>query len=588
MLAAVAASTARAGDPTMPLSQVQAGMHCTGYSVIHGTDIASFNVDVQAVIQGNAASPTSPGPGSGPAILVHVSGPAVDATGAGEGFSGSPIYCPDQNGVERNIGAIAADVGEYGNDEVLANPIETILTEHPPPAPAGARRDPALRRRARPLASAFTVSGLPARMASILQTSAARSGHRLLVSPAPAPAITGFPLQPLRPGSAVAAGYATGDISAGALGTVAYTDGNIVWAFGHPLDAAGQRSLLLQDAYVYKVISNPGVGLDVSANPTTSYKLGAPGHNVGTVEWDGLNAIVGQLGPLPSLITVHAAAINAATGATQRSTSQVADESALSWPNGTSALALVVPGALAEAEAVVLRGEPARETQSVCLSITVRERAKPLGFCNRYENSGASGPSPEGPGTTAPAELSPVTDIDRAISDLQNFNFGPLHVTDVGVYASVLPTVRQAFLVVALPPRRPVRRGRRARVRLLLREVNGPPTSRTVAVHIPRSLRPGFHLLTLKGRPLDSPGAASASDLLAALAGGGPSSSGSDPGPLTVDDLAGEIAMLGHYDGITGRFLGRAHASRGGDRRIYRDPTMRISGTAIVTLRVAR
>ena len=30
----------------MPLSQVQAGMRCTGYSVIQGTTISSFDVQV--------------------------------------------------------------------------------------------------------------------------------------------------------------------------------------------------------------------------------------------------------------------------------------------------------------------------------------------------------------------------------------------------------------------------------------------------------------------------------------------------------------------------------------------------------------
>src|SRR3954464_12259846 len=115
-----AAQAHAAGDPTMPLWQVSAGMKCTGYSVIRGTEISSFDVDVLDVTGGEA----SVGPGS---ILVGVSGPAVDGTGIGPGFSGSPIYCPDGAGTNRVIGAISESVVEYGGKVALAMPIEAIL-----------------------------------------------------------------------------------------------------------------------------------------------------------------------------------------------------------------------------------------------------------------------------------------------------------------------------------------------------------------------------------------------------------------------------------------------------------------------------
>src|SRR6476661_5904954 len=115
------AAPAQAGDPIMPLSQVHRGMHCTGYSVVQGTDISSFDVDVIDVTEDG--------------ILISASGPAVDQTGIGEGFSGSPIYCKDSQGVARNIGAIAAGIGDYGNHKGLATPIESMLAA-PVEAPA--------------------------------------------------------------------------------------------------------------------------------------------------------------------------------------------------------------------------------------------------------------------------------------------------------------------------------------------------------------------------------------------------------------------------------------------------------------------
>src|SRR5205823_5794132 len=141
------------GDPIMPLSQVQSGMHCTARSVIHGTDVSTFDTDVLDVVGGDAVGDAR--------ILIRVSGPAVDETGIGPGFSGSPIYCPDGDGVQRVIGAISEGIGEYGNKVALATPIEQMLAE-PLSPPAAARHDPALLRRAHRFALPLTYGGVSA------------------------------------------------------------------------------------------------------------------------------------------------------------------------------------------------------------------------------------------------------------------------------------------------------------------------------------------------------------------------------------------------------------------------------------------
>ena len=57
----------------------------------------------------------------------------------------------------------------------------------------------------------------------------------------------------------------------------------------------GARSLLLQDAYIFRVINNPSASFDSYG----SYKYGAAGHALGTLTNDGLNAVVGRVGALP-------------------------------------------------------------------------------------------------------------------------------------------------------------------------------------------------------------------------------------------------------------------------------------------------
>src|SRR3984885_14627715 len=101
LLLPASAAIAQGGGPIMPLSQVQPGMNCTGETVIQGTTITSFDVHVIDIVSS---------PGEGPRILVQVSGPAVDTTGVAEGFSGSPVFCPDSMGTMENAGAISEGI----------------------------------------------------------------------------------------------------------------------------------------------------------------------------------------------------------------------------------------------------------------------------------------------------------------------------------------------------------------------------------------------------------------------------------------------------------------------------------------------
>ena len=106
----------------------------------------------------------------------------------------------------------------------------------------------------------------------------------------------------------------------GAVGTVTYADGSTVYAFGHELDGAGRRSLLLQDAYVYYVINNP----DPLLQP--SYKLASPGHTLGTITSDTPNAVIGQVGSPPPTTPVDVTVHDLDTHKALTLDTQVADE----------------------------------------------------------------------------------------------------------------------------------------------------------------------------------------------------------------------------------------------------------------------
>lgn len=571
----VLAAPAYAGDPIMALSQVHRGMSCTAYSVVQGTDIAAFHADVVDVVSSG---------GSAPQILVRFSGPAIDATGVGPGFSGSPIYCPDGQGTQRNIGAIAEGIGEYGNKLALATPIESILGE-PVAPPVGTRSAPRLLRSARRLAGPVLVTGLSRGVARAVEA-ASRRAHALVVPTSPAPSF-GFAPQTLRPGSAFAVGMSSGAVGLSAVGTVAYTDGATVWGFGHPLDGAGARSLLLQDAYVYTVINNPTGSSDLS-----TYKLAAPGHDIGTLTNDATDAVVGRVGGLPPLIPLQVSARDDDTGKVQSSTTQLADETALDQPAGASALGTVGPLAVASAADTLLRGTPVNQSGSMCLRITLRESSHPLGFCNKYVETGTA---PSGGGTVmGGAAIAMASDFADAATKIDAFDFSPLHVTGVSVRLGLQRGLRQAFIVSARA-RRTVRPGSRLRVALRVQRRRGPLRTIVLKLRVPRGLPAGRQTLTLAGDSADGDGSTDTTiaDIIAALSGTSPKGGNNpDAGPTrSIPELARAIAEIQRPDGVTTRFgRPRRHKSSGSSsgQLIYRDPQFRIAGSTEVDLLVKR
>jgi hypothetical protein len=562
LAALVAAAPARAGDPIMPLSQVHRGMHCTGRSVVQGTDIATFDVEVLDVVVAGSGFDS-------PQILVRASGPALAGSGIAAGFSGSPVYCPDDAGVHRIIGAIAHGLGEYGNATVLATPIESVLGETADP-PSGARSDPALLRSARPLAVPLTVSGVSGPLSRAVSLAARRAHRAVVVSPA-APTLP-FSPQTLQPGSAFAAGLSSGNLGLSAVGTVAYTDGDRVWGFGHPLDGAGRRSLLLQDAYVYTVVGNP---LDLGEG-ATSYKLASPGHDLGILTNDAPDAVVGRVGALPAQYPLRVVARDGDTGRIEVTTSSLADESSVGLPAGFSALGLGGTLGILSPASSILRGSPARESATLCVRISLRERRKPVGFCNRYV--GANAVDLDEGGTLSAVTAGMAGDFALAATAIDDYEVGTLHVEGVTADLTLRRGLRQATIVSASGPR-VVRAG--SRIPVKLRTVRRDGTRRTVRlrIHVPGDVR-GRKRLQLRGTPLD---AGDASDLLGSLSSVISIEFGDEEeapqGPHTVDELASDIAGIHRYDGITARFAPPRGSSAKGPPA-YHDARERISGRA--------
>ena len=234
----------------MRLSDVRAGMQCKGLSVIRGTAISA--VRRRGDRRDPAATPPRPGRASSSASPARPSTP----TGVGPRL----LRLADLSARAATVcGATPARSPRASASSATRSPSprpSSRSSAQSPEAAASARSAPALRRSARPIATPLTVSGLSSPRPpppGARRQARRRPGAGGAVGPA-----RGLPRPgPPRPGPSVSAGIAGGDLAIGSIGTVAYRDGSAIWAFGHPIDAAGRRALALQDAYVFAVINNP-------------------------------------------------------------------------------------------------------------------------------------------------------------------------------------------------------------------------------------------------------------------------------------------------------------------------------------------
>jgi hypothetical protein len=421
---------------------------------------------------------------------------------------------------------------------------------------------------ARPMASPLTVSGVTGPVAAALNAAGVKAGRPVLSVP-PGP-LGSFPAQTLRPGSAVAVGFSTGDVRTSSVGTVAYVDGDRVWVFGHALEAAGRRALLLQDAYVFRIVNNP---LQIGQVAAT-YKLAASGHDLGTVSSDGLNAVAGRTGGLPHTVPLQIIARDTDSGGIKTVNAQAADEAAVDLPSGGSWTSFVAPLSVAQAAAEVLGSLPSRLTGEMCVRITIAELPKPVRFCNRYVSTSSS--QGEDGSSMSAVLTGSANDLSNALSAVDSYMGKPPRVTGVNVLLKLHRGADQAFLrSVSLP--RSVRPGQRVRARVKLQRIRGDALTRTYTFRIPSETQAGRRRVRFVGADADQGSDAFTTIILS----DDERNEGGDPGPETLAELAEQIRDTARYDGVTLR-AGRERSEA------FRDDGFRISGQASTTVRVAR
>jgi len=101
--------------------------------------------------------------------------------------------------------------------------------------------------------------------------------------------------KPFKPGDAIGAVLLTGDFNVAATGTVTYTDGNRVYAFGHPFLDMGEISFPMAKSEIIAVM--PSL--------SNSFKFSNTGAIVGALQQDRANGIMGVVGETANTIPIE-------------------------------------------------------------------------------------------------------------------------------------------------------------------------------------------------------------------------------------------------------------------------------------------
>jgi hypothetical protein len=312
--------------PTIPVSQIHAGMRGVAYTVFEGVKPESMDVEVLGVLH-NVNGP------KGDVILVRLHGQKVEYTGVVAGMSGSPVYLDG-----KLAGALAFRIGEFSKEPIAGvTPIADMLEINAldqSPAEDSVAVKPALENVAEKTSSPG-ISSLPGSMEQPAQDSTA--GFANYLKPIETPLVfNGFSQEaiqmfagqlgsagivpvmgagsvsndkqpePLEPGSAVSAVLVRGDMNIEATCSVTYIDPQRLLACGHPLLQFGSVDLPMNKAQVLATL----------ASPLNAFKIVNTTEPVGTFVQDRHTGIMGVFDKKPDMIPVTLS-IHSSTGVKQ-------------------------------------------------------------------------------------------------------------------------------------------------------------------------------------------------------------------------------------------------------------------------------
>jgi hypothetical protein len=287
---ALFAAALRAAPPIFPLKDVRAGQHGIGRTVFAGTKVEEFQVEILGVLENIGPKQSI--------ILGRLKGGPLENTGVMQGMSGSPVYIDG-----KLVGAVALAFPMAKEAIAGIRPIEEMLQVDPngsssrAPLPAPRQQIQAGNARLEEIATPVSFSGFTAATLEHFGPALRNFGFdpRQGVSGGGKPGDRMGNPKDIEAGSMISVELLSGDMSAGADGTVTMIDGDRVYAFGHRFMAGGPSEMPFARAEVLALLPNL----------QASFKISAAREWMGVITEDRSAAISGRVGQRATTIPME-------------------------------------------------------------------------------------------------------------------------------------------------------------------------------------------------------------------------------------------------------------------------------------------
>jgi len=449
---------ATAQTAILPLSEVKPGMVGEARTVFQGTVPEAFKVRVISILRNFMPKQDI--------ILVRAEDPRLEVTGIAAGMSGSPVYVDG-----KLMGAIA--YGWSFAKEPLAGvtPIESMLAERarpdrPPPDPYQTEsREPmpppaadAPASHLQPVAIPLSVSGASDASLAYLGEELQPFGlHPVRAGGAGGKTGAGPPASTtLIPGAAVGVALIQGDMTTTAMGTLTYTDGRQVLAFGHSMMGIGTVNLPMVLGEVHAII--PSL--------SSSLKMSSPVGEIGSITDDSKCGVLGAVGG-------HASTVPLFVHVTSKGVSKPTFSVTIARHRRLMPMLATMAVSTALAEAVP-------DVTDMVADVTTRFQVRGFQTIELRDQFFSNE-------TLAPRVLA-MSHGMRALADLLGNPFAPAIVDKIEVDVRVEFRADSAEIVFLSSPGDKVRAGARLPLRVLLRPYAGAEFAQILEVDVPTAL----------------------------------------------------------------------------------------------------
>ncbi|WP_408955179.1 SpoIVB peptidase S55 domain-containing protein [Natroniella sp. ANB-PHB2] len=297
-------------EEIMELEEIESGMEGVGKTVLRGTEIEEFDVEIISMLDSSDLNQDL--------ILVKTSGDVIERTGGiAAGMSGSPIYIEDElvgaigygwQMADHKIGLVTPiesmlKLLELGIDDQLNIKEEKEITLSTPLEIDGQKyeqvfftKDEEQKNKtnalvATPVNTPLLVSGLTGRAKDRL---AEGLDDYDLIPVAGGSLMEHEEELSFEPGSAMAVQLVRGDINVSAIGTLTYRDQDKVLGLGHSFLGQGNANYLLSSAYIHQMITSIEM----------PFKIGSPADLKGVITQDRTAGVAGKVDHYPNIVPV--------------------------------------------------------------------------------------------------------------------------------------------------------------------------------------------------------------------------------------------------------------------------------------------